>query len=99
MLDRISQHGLLVLTLLRLRAYFAALNVVLIILFSPITQATVDLQTRQRNLGPDTGSVAMTTAYTIANPPGQRTCTCHTFHTYSNRPGFHIRMLALMSAG
>ena len=77
---------LLVLTSIGLRAYFGALNVVLIIFFSPITQETVNLEIRQRSQGPDTGSVATSLVYQVANPPNHLTCRCQIPYTSLYRP-------------
>ncbi|KAL8710173.1 MAG: hypothetical protein Q9220_005256 [cf. Caloplaca sp. 1 TL-2023] len=52
--------------------YLGAANVILLLLFSPITQETVDLPIRHRNLTLNTGSIPRVLAYQADNLP-QRT--------------------------
>ncbi|KAL8748975.1 MAG: hypothetical protein Q9199_007966, partial [Rusavskia elegans] len=62
-----------------LLAYLGTINVILILLFGPITQETVALLLQQQRLG--TGSIGACTTYQVTNPPrrnavvpsGQRT--------------------------
>ena len=70
------------LTLHRFLAYFGALNVVLIILFSPITQEAIDQSVEQRKLDLGTGSIPTVSAYRLDNPPGQISC----------MSSFHLRL-------
>ncbi|KAL8946877.1 MAG: hypothetical protein Q9222_006782 [Ikaeria aurantiellina] len=48
--------------------YLGTLNVVLLLLFSPITQETVDLPIRQESASINSGSIPTTLAYQAANP-------------------------------
>ena len=86
---------LLVLTQSGLRAYFGALNVVLIVFFSPITQETVNLEVGQRSRGPDTGSVATSLAYRVANPPNQQACRCQILYTSLHWPPHRVTVKTL----
>ncbi|KAL8716979.1 MAG: hypothetical protein Q9225_005740 [Loekoesia sp. 1 TL-2023] len=51
-----------------LLAYLGTINVVFILLFSPITQETIALPVKTRKLGASTGTIATSMAYVVANP-------------------------------
>ena len=64
----------------RLRAYVRALNVILIILLSPITQETVALQVRSHSLNSGIASIPVTIEYHVNHPPEQ---TSYMYSAYS----------------
>ncbi|KAL9105116.1 MAG: hypothetical protein Q9163_000034 [Psora crenata] len=51
-----------------LLAYLGTINVIFVLLFGPITQETIGLPSKQRQLGNSTGSIATSMTYQVANP-------------------------------
>ena len=47
--------------------YLGIINIILVLLFGPITQDAVALPIKQRPLGNSTGTVSTSVAYTVAN--------------------------------